>query len=635
MHLSIPLIPGLAAFCLQAADPVGRYDATEVEALRARADALGLHQDPLWLSLLHYATGIRGHRSRVDDPRFFLHPTGHVDPRAELHATLTALCLDAAPEPGQEDAPPSAAERFPARLEWLAETLALERERLPVPFCAELENVLATITMPTVTLVFPDAYLGTPASMFGHTLLVLGGAQTSPLLRQAINYGAIATDSNGLVYAFRGVFGRYRGRYTLEPFYVKAQQYIDLNQRDLWEYELALEPHEVQRMVRHVWELREIWSAYWFFDENCSYNLLFLLDVARPGLGLSDAAGLWVIPIDTVRAVADADLIRERRWRPSRASVVRQGQATLLAHEHDAVADLISGALAPEALGAAHPDRERQVRMLDLAIAQLRAQRGRQRIAIEPYRDQLHAVLAARARLGDTVASPPPIAPPAPETGHATTRVTLGGGGTETAHFAELRFRPAIHDLLDRPDGFLPGSQVVFAETTLRWYDDTQRLELEQLDVLSLRAFAHRDRFIRPLAWHLDLGMLQQSMGEQGRRRIHGRLAGGAGGAWKLGDALVHTTVTGDVRAGALTPHYAIGVGAAAGVYLPLGAFGVVHPYAEAMEYVAGDRTTRWDIGAELRLWTTRDSAIGGSIARRGGWDWQETVWSARVDVYF
>ena len=38
-------------------------------------------------------------------------------------------------------------ERFPARLEWLVEVLDLERDRLPVPFCAELEDAIATIAV--------------------------------------------------------------------------------------------------------------------------------------------------------------------------------------------------------------------------------------------------------------------------------------------------------------------------------------------------------------------------------------------------------------------------------------------------------------------------------------------------------
>ena len=32
----------------------------------------------------------------------------------------------------------------------------------------------------------------------------------------------------------------------------------------------------------HTYEMDKIYSDYYFFDENCSYDLLFLLDAARP-----------------------------------------------------------------------------------------------------------------------------------------------------------------------------------------------------------------------------------------------------------------------------------------------------------------------------------------------------------------
>ena len=52
--------------------------------------------------------------------------------------------------------------------------------------------------------------------------------------------------------------------------------------RDAWQVE------ETARMVEHVWELRQVRFDYYFFDENCSFRLLELLEVARPSLRLTD-----------------------------------------------------------------------------------------------------------------------------------------------------------------------------------------------------------------------------------------------------------------------------------------------------------------------------------------------------------
>ena len=65
-----------------------------------------------------------------------------------------------------------------------------------------------------------------------------------------------------------------------------------LENRDVWEYELNLEPHEIERLLAHTWELGFTRFDYYFFDENCSYHLLSLLDVARPGVELTDPSHL-------------------------------------------------------------------------------------------------------------------------------------------------------------------------------------------------------------------------------------------------------------------------------------------------------------------------------------------------------
>ena len=79
-----------------------------------------------------------------------------------------------------------------------------------------------------------------------------------------------------------------------------------------------LTPEETARMVEHVWELKQIRFKYYFFDENCSFRLLELLEIARPGTKLTEHFPLTAIPTDTVRAVKDAGLIDRVDYRPSR-----------------------------------------------------------------------------------------------------------------------------------------------------------------------------------------------------------------------------------------------------------------------------------------------------------------------------
>ena len=58
--------------------------------------------------------------------------------------------------------------------------------------------------------------------------------------------------------------------------------------RDVWEYPLTFTPEEVQQFARHVWETKDTYFDYYFFDENCSYRLLALLDAASERSDLAD-----------------------------------------------------------------------------------------------------------------------------------------------------------------------------------------------------------------------------------------------------------------------------------------------------------------------------------------------------------
>ena len=59
-----------------------------------------------------------------------------------------------------------------------------------------------------------------------------------------------------------------------------------MEERDIWEYPLKLNPDEVNMMVLHSIELQNISTKYYFLDENCTLNLLFIIEAGRPSLQL-------------------------------------------------------------------------------------------------------------------------------------------------------------------------------------------------------------------------------------------------------------------------------------------------------------------------------------------------------------
>ena len=146
------------------------------------------------------------------------------------------------------------------------------------------------------------------------------------MLAKAVNYAALTHGESGPLYALKGIFGAYDGYYSFMP-YQKIQEYTEIDQRDVWEYELNLDRAERRRLLLHIWELQGIATDYWFFDENCAFNLS---TSSRPRARCSwRSRAALVIPADTLKAIEAAGLLAGHSCRPSRAARVRHGARLL------------------------------------------------------------------------------------------------------------------------------------------------------------------------------------------------------------------------------------------------------------------------------------------------------------------
>ncbi|MFP4129246.1 MAG: DUF4105 domain-containing protein [Halorhodospira sp.] len=536
----------------------------------ALARALQLAEDPQWLRLLAYERRALwpGRAGRVQSPGFYLHEDGAEDPEAELRATLEALYAP----PGAAGA--HAACQFPARRAFLVERLGLRlhEQPLPEPTCSAYRAWRERIDVERVVLVYADAYMGNPASMFGHTLLRLDSRDDlqRPLTAYAVNHAAQAGDDSGIRFAVRGVIGGYPGLYTLMPYYYKVNQYTRMEQRDLWAYELSLDEAAIDRLLAHLWELDGAAMPYYFFLHNCSYRLLTLLEVADPSLTLRDAFGLWAIPSDTLRAItAEPGLVREVRYRPSQRRILDRMLGDLAAERAEQARALARGELAPddEAVTAL-PERE-QARLLEAAEAYL-AQLSHVAGIGDAGRRRRHALLAARAGIDGPSIPPPPRPERRPDEGHGTGRAGIGLGSYAGVGYAELQWRAAYHDLLDPPGGYLRGAQVSFLAIAARAYGHgepsdgrgpEEGVALERLQLLRARSLKPRNRPFPGWAWGAGVGV-ERMRDADGERPLMAHLQGdlGPAWAWRDGRLRLYTGAGGTLRAsGHLDDGYRLG----------------------------------------------------------------------------
>lgn len=550
-----------------------------VDSLLARAARDRLEEDPYWLTLLHFKTSLRGGRSLVDDPKFFLAPKGKQDPGAELEATIRALFGE------DEERNRETRCRFPARYAWLRERLGLAAEGVPEAGCKAFEKTVEKIRPRAATLVFPTSYVNSPASMFGHTLLRIETAYESKLLSQAVNYSAVTDETNGFLFAFKGIFGFYEGYFSIVPYYDKVEEYNDIDQRDIWEYPLSFTEEEVLRMLRHLWELQNIFSHYYFFDENCSYTLMFLLDAARPDLHLTDRFGWWVMPIDTIRAVRESGLIEGAVFRPSKATRIRHLMSLMDRREIERALAVAQGKAEPAEVAGQHGTTESEGRVLDLAAECIQYRYAKQELGKEAYTARFLKTLTVRSRLGPPADLEREIPVPVePTQGHRPNKVSLSCGVRdfeEAGVFQDLRYRPTYHELLDPEEGYVDGAQIVFLDTTVRLYDTSGRVRFQGLDLVNIHSVAVRDAFFKPVSWKVNTGLTREDTPRKEQALLYELNAGGGMSFGKPLGGVVSFMVDADIRAGeGLDDHYSLGLGGSLEVLQRLGRFWKIRLHA-------------------------------------------------------
>ncbi len=511
-----------------------------------------------WLKLGHYLPRyIGGYKSTIDSQKFFLAADGKTDPLAELKARYQAFY--------QADKTQAATMRcaYPARYTWLEK----QQNRQPVLHCPDMERWRQVLDPAGMTLVFPTAFMNNPSSMFGHTLLRVDAkdqTRNKELVAFAINFAAEPSgNDNSAVYAIKGLIGSYPGRFSVMPYYRKVREYNDMESRDIWEYKLRFTPQEVNRVLLHLWEMQRAELDYFFFDENCSYQLLAILQLARPKLELVTDFPLQAIPSDTVATLEKNHLLEKPRYRPA--------FGTRLMHESQEVDDRLFAAAKKAKQGDFPSPNDFTPKELaaiyEFAYEWLNFEFYDTGLERDTTAKRLTKLLYQRSRLNVTSPfTPVPTPKVSPEKGHGSARMALGYNYSNTlGNSMTLQWRAAYHDLLDAPQGFIPGAQISFLDTQLS-YNESGTARLDRLYVVDAMALAPSNRVFDSLAWNIRTGFDRQPNGD----KLSGRwfAQNGYGKAIGQADKLhAYGLLSGEISGGQLTGYDAtFGAGIEAGI---------------------------------------------------------------------
>jgi Domain of unknown function (DUF4105) len=479
------------------------FSVSRTESYVQQAKQLKLWQEAKWIKLGHYEKSLFGHVSAFSGS-LFINESGPSSPEKELISTIQALFSESLDLTKKYNKHPQC--HFLARRKWLTKQLKITAEDI-LP-CQEQQTWKQNLNAKEVSVIFASADLGNPASSFGHTFIKLINPENSKnkdLIDYGVNYAAIADESDGLLYAVRGLLGAYRGVFTMLPYHQKIREYINLEGRDITEYKLNFTPEEVDELIDHLNELENTSAPYFYFSDNCSYQILNAFDVIRPNLKLSDQFNLWVIPADTIKAIArhPDQLIIERKFKKSLRSEYEEGYAKLGLLQRKALDEAVKNLIIPEDYELT---KKEKAEVYETAMRYY---------AIEAYSgkkvdDKKYALESERALLGQQGTELTLNKDLYPELSHDSSALYLGAGNANGTPYTLLKFRSSFHDLEQNDRGQVPMSLVHAGVFEFRYYDELKKFSLNRFSLINLLNTSPVTQLEKNISWKARVEIVDQ-----------------------------------------------------------------------------------------------------------------------------
>ena len=589
--------------------------------------AAGLQDDELtnvaqseaWLNLLYYERTGSGFVSRVNKPEFFAtREAGFKDPLGELRAELAAF-RDQAGKLDVTDPDSSAQCLFPARYRFLRTRLSL-----PAPaHCPKLETWKGSYKPNGIKLVYASQYISNPASVFGHSFVVATNNAKSKGFWLTYNFAAdMPQGLEAYSYVVGGLTGWYRGDYSVLPFYQRLFQYGAVENRDLWLYQLKLTPDELDLFLSHMWELVHAAKfTYYFLDENCAGILLRAFAAVLPDLSSARRLPIYAHPVDVIRALDRAGRLGPAEVIPSEGNVLSESVWSLTRSQRRRFMVAID-----------NPDAPLDDESVDSAVAEslihytsFRTQRNKGDIPEELKNLERNSLVrrsqfpagAAKVATAEQLAKSPHLS-------HQAMAVQAGASVVRGQAAVDLGFRFAIHDVLDRNEGFLENSTIEVMNVQLSAAANT--VWIKDITVARVENFRPLNFYDPSGSWRIKVA-LKANDWTDAQTDVYGLVSGGYGASLPIGRALAFGMLGVDANFGGELPQGRLQVGPELGVVWQgrwirtMGALGVGvdaldgfgNPFARARAGAGWSVGPDWTVlhGAELqRLVSPREREV-------------------------
>lgn len=509
---------------------VANAEASSYGKVLQLADQKQVSDSRAWKKLLHIEPNMFGLSTRqISDPGFYLSNSPEYMNQSELEATLAGFT--ASPEkfarvidhPLKKHQTSKVLDhsqhpicRFPARLAFLQAELGGIPDfwlGLPKLNCVYQEIFLEAVNPESVSFVFSSYYSDSPGSAFGHTFFRINRKSNSAKNRQelldyGVGFAANVTVSNSALYALLGLVGGFTGSWSNLPYYYKVREYNNFEARDLWSYDLNLQPAEVKMLALHLWEVGPHFYTYYFFTQNCAFHMLTLLEAAAPRLHLIEHVPFYyVIPADSMKALFyEKGLVEGVSFRPSIRKVFLErvkllDPPTYAAFEKYSVSGDINDSkdLASDQQRALFLDAAMD--LVDLRFPNLNIEKNREQYLKKNELLETRSTtnfISPEVTVKSTVKDQP-------EDSHGSSRLGLSYQEKNGVKAGHLTYRFALHDLQDPQVGLPQNSQLEFFNFNFRLLPG--ELKFEEMNIFKVLNLNPANFFENKASWGFELGV--------------------------------------------------------------------------------------------------------------------------------
>jgi hypothetical protein len=435
------------------------------------------HFSAEWQGLLHTVNN----KSEVQTDSFFL--TKDRSARSEYTALVNKLRSSV----GQD-----VACAFPARYTYVK--TRLEIPSFDLSKCKELSDFIGTFHGKEISIALAAEYPNSPASAFGHIMLVFHNDATPEPDSNAIHFAAeVRADMGFFKYASHGLSGGFDGYYYREPLFIKENEYLNHDQRYLYYFQLKTSPEQRLRLIHHLYELRDKSFKYYFLNYNCAYRIDSLLSVLYARAVKENI--LFTLPKDVARAF-EVDISGYFFKRPLAELALKSIQT-----------------LGPEQLNlfkAINSDGKG----LDKAD-------GHVLYASYNYQQYLFKGRKTPSKFYQEIVSAnfkpinillPKISNPINYKRSGRGQISLEKNQAEKT-YGVINYRPVLIDKLDHQLYSAGETEQIFLETSL-WVEETN-IKLKMLNIISYKVMPIYSRFFPNLSWDIYSGIIRPNFNEK------------------------------------------------------------------------------------------------------------------------